>query len=55
MTKNVNFSEFYNSFISFINLIFLLNDISLIFFMLVILQELLIQSDYYLLSKETPY
>ena len=54
MTKNINFSEFYSSSISFINLMFSLNNIPLISFMLTILLELLIQSDCHLLSKGTP-
>ena len=53
MIKNINLLKFYNSFIFFINLIFFLNGIPLIFFMLTILLKLLIQSNCYLLSKET--
>ena len=53
MIKDVNLSEFYNSFIFFISLIFLLNGTSLTFFMLIILQELLIQSNHHLLGKRT--
>ena len=53
ITKDVNFSEFYSSFISFINLMFLLNDISLTSFILMTLQKLLIQNNHHLLSKGT--
>ena len=53
--KSVNLSEFYSSFISFINLMFFLNDTSLIFFMLATLQKLLIQNDCHLLGKEIPH
>ena len=55
MTKNINFSEFYSSFISFINLMSLLNDMPLIPFMSATLLELLIQSNYHLLGKGTPH
>ena len=54
MIKNVNFSEFYSSFTSFTSLMFFLNNMSLISFMLMILLKLLIQSDHHLLSKKTP-
>ena len=54
MIKNVNLLKFYSSSISFISLIFLLNSTSLTPFMLMILLELLIQSNCHLLSKETP-
>ena len=52
--KNMNFSEFYSSFTSFISLTSLLNNIPLTFFMLVILLKLPIQNSYHLLSKGTP-
>ena len=54
MIKSINLSEFYSSFISFTNLTFLLNDISLTPFMSAILLELSIQSDHHLLGKGTP-
>ena len=51
--KDMNLLEFYSSFISFISLIFLLNDTSLTPFILAILLELLIQSNHHLLGKGT--
>ena len=55
MIKDMNLSEFYSSFISSTNLISFLNDILLKSFMSVILLELLIQSNCYLLGKGTLY
>ena len=54
MIKDVNLSEFYSSFIPPTSLMFLLNGMLLIFFMLIILQELPIQGDHHLLCKGTP-
>ena len=53
MTKDVNLSEFYSSFIFFTSLMSFLNDTLLTLFMLIILQKLLIQNDHHLLDKET--
>ena len=51
----MNFLKFCSSFTSFTSLISLLNNTSLTFFMLTILQELSIQSNHHLLSKGTSH
>ena len=53
MTKGMNLLKFYSNFTSFTGLMSFLNDTPLTSFMLVILQELLIQSNCHLLSKGT--
>ena len=50
----MNLSKFYSSFTSFTSLMFSLNGISLISFMLAILLKLLIQSNHHLLGKGIP-
>ena len=54
MTRDVDLSGFYSNFTPFISLMSFLNGMLLTSFMLMILQELLIQSNHHLLGKGTP-